>query len=171
MQAIQRKGGPPTLIIQIGRMLVPREPTRSQEKSSDILINRAHLLNLHDCQDAFEDATDSSLADQSYVPSPTDLTRSLTNTKLGFSLTKDNDQDRTSGAPPLPLRSAVTHGDQDTSHPKSPLLTDRLSTTSLDNVNLEEVDPHTVAVSRGMRSQLGFRPSLLIQEANLGCML
>lgn len=43
------------------------------------------------------------------------------------------------------------HEIQETSQPKSPLLTaHRLSNTSLDNVNLEEdVDPCTVAVSTG----------------------
>jgi hypothetical protein len=105
-------------------------------------------------KDTFEDTNDSNPPDEGHAASPTTSTRSLTNTKRRPSSTKDNNQVHTSNAPPLPLRTtgAGAHDGQDTSQLKSPLLTShRLSTTSLDNVNLEEdVDPHTVAASKGV---------------------
>ena len=105
-------------------------------------------------QDTFEDANDSNPPDEVHTVSPTLSTRSLTNTKGRPSSIKGTDQVRASNAPPLPVRTTGSgaHDGQDTSQPKSPLLTShRLSTTSLDNVNLEEdIDPNAVVISKGM---------------------
>jgi hypothetical protein len=45
-QAVQRRGDPPILTIQIGRMRVPLvNIMRSQKQASDFFLNYDHLLN------------------------------------------------------------------------------------------------------------------------------
>jgi hypothetical protein len=91
---------------------------------------------------------DSTGHDQNHTSSPQTSTRSLTNPKNHSLSTNGNDHEPTTDDTHLTLESPPGANDlaHDTSQPKSPLLTShRLSTTSLDNVNLgEDVDPHTV---------------------------
>lgn len=96
--------------------------------------------------------------DQIHTTSPPTSTRSLTNPKSHSRSTNGSEQEPTSDDTHLKYDRQLEANDliHDTSQPKSPLLTShRLSTTSLDNVNLgEDVDPRTVT-SKGRNTRQG----------------
>lgn len=88
--------------------------------------------------DTFEDANDTTTAE--ITSPPVEKTRSLTKQHSSYG------SETTTDAPPVQEKEAETNGDvehneHDTQQPNSPLLTSRnLSTTSLDNVNLEDTN-------------------------------
>ncbi|KAF4634766.1 hypothetical protein G7Y89_g3342 [Cudoniella acicularis] len=92
--------------------------------------------------DTFEDANDTAAIESAQMATVV-RTRSLT--KRRSSSVKSTARDSTAEHPPVPslpereTNGDTNHTDHDTAQPKSPLLTShRLSTTSLDNVNLDE---------------------------------
>lgn len=94
-------------------------------------------------QDTFEDANDTAEPEPAHAPSPVESTRSLTNRPSSTRSNTEDTEGKGSGTPPdQPVAHTNGHTDHDeheTNQPKSPLLTShRLSTTSLDNVNLDE---------------------------------
>ncbi|KAH6682846.1 rab-GTPase-TBC domain-containing protein [Halenospora varia] len=98
-------------------------------------------LSDHD-NDTFEDANDTAAIESAQMATVV-RTRSLT--KRRSSSVKSTAQESTVEAPPVPnmpdaeVNGDTNHTEHDTAPQKSPLLTShRLSTTSLDNVNLDE---------------------------------
>src|SRR6266536_4263229 len=90
----------------------------------------------------FEDANDEAVIEVARTAT-VERTRSLT--KRRSSSVKSQLQETSSDPPPVPavpekdINGDTSHDKHDTRQPKSPLLTShRLSTTSLDNVNLDE---------------------------------
>ncbi|RDW75750.1 hypothetical protein BP5796_06571 [Coleophoma crateriformis] len=90
--------------------------------------------------DTFEDANDNA-AEPEHITSPVDSTRSLTHSNTLESLDNPFEPPSVSDPPKTNghARNDDEQGDDETERPKSPLLTShRISTTSLDNVSLDE---------------------------------
>ncbi|KAI9737199.1 MAG: GTPase-activating protein [Claussenomyces sp. TS43310] len=105
-------------------------------------------ISEHD-NDTFEDATDATPSDHPHAVSPPASTRTLTGQhRQSAPIQPSDDASDTLLEPEIDASTTHDHeGTEDTTRPKSPLLTShRLSSTSMDNVNLEEeTERHSTA--------------------------